>query len=205
MAKPTLDFIGKMFGALLVVERAPGERKARWLCFCTCGAILIVEPKQLRERKGGCRNCPVIKHGHGQSKNRQPSPTYRSWSAMLNRCYNKRTPMYAYYGAKGVRVFDAWHKFPAFLADMGERPDGMTIDRFPDKSGNYEPGNCRWATRLEQAINRSMVKLDEDKVREIRRMHGSGKGPAEIARLLEIDVGLVGDVTRRRSWRHVKP
>lgn len=82
--------------------------------------------------------------------------TWTSWASMLNRCTNERTPAYARYGARGITVCDRWrNSFEAFLEDMGERPDGTTLDRYPDKNGNYEPGNCRWATAIEQQRNRN--------------------------------------------------
>jgi hypothetical protein len=82
------------------------------------------------------------------------TPTYRSWYSMLSRCRNPNTPCYAYYGGRGIRVHHRWNDFAAFFADMGERPDGTTLDRI-NSDWNYEPGNCRWATRKEQSRNRA--------------------------------------------------
>ena len=81
-------------------------------------------------------------------------PTYLSWYNMMSRCYNANNPAYDRYGGRGIRVEERWHNFNLFVEDMGLRPDGMTLDRFPNNDGNYERGNCRWATWKQQNNNR---------------------------------------------------
>lgn len=81
---------------------------------------------------------------------------YNSWKAMISRCYKCKTASFKYCGGRGVTVYDRWrHSFAAFLEDMGPRPPGTSLDRFPDNCGNYEPGNCRWATPKQQSRNRT--------------------------------------------------
>lgn len=92
-----------------------------------------------------------IQHGHSMHGG---SPTYLSWSHMMGRCLNHSHHAYHNYGGRGIAVCDRWKQFEGFLSDMGERPLGKTLDRYPDKNGNYEPGNCRWATWDEQGNNR---------------------------------------------------
>lgn len=90
---------------------------------------------------------------HGHARRGRQSDTYRCWAAMLRRCFNSNVKDFPNYGGRGITVCDRWLSFENFLADMGERPKGLSIDRV-DCDGNYEPGNCRWATPKEQAANR---------------------------------------------------
>ena len=93
----------------------------------------------------------MLKHGHRREK--ATSPTWLSWRAMVERCTNPGAADYPRYGGRGIRVCDRWRDFTAFLADMGERPRGTTLDR-RDVNGHYERGNCRWATAKEQGRNK---------------------------------------------------
>lgn len=88
-------------------------------------------------------------YSHGKCN----TPEYYSWASMKSRCYNKQAHNYKYWGGRGIRVCPQWEKFENFLADMGPRPKGTTLDRV-NNDGNYEPSNCRWATSLEQNNNR---------------------------------------------------
>jgi len=119
-----------------------------WKALCDCGRTRTVVASWVKlgiTRTCGCQ----IKHG--QSK----SDTYSSWVSMRGRCSNLNDKNWKYYGGKGVGICARWDSFENFLADMGERPDGKTLDRL-DSSKGYSPENCRWATKLEQMRNRSI-------------------------------------------------
>lgn len=87
------------------------------------------------------------------------TPTYKSWQKMKERCMNPNSNRYALYGGKGVKVCERWMVFENFFEDMGVRPDGTSLDRWPDRNGMYEPGNCRWATNREQERNRNTTRF----------------------------------------------
>ena len=94
-------------------------------------------------------------YSHGYSKRKQIRPEYISWYSMLRRCNNPKDKEYHNYGGRGISVCERWSKFENFIADMGDKPSPHhSLDRYPDKNGNYEPSNCRWATMLEQGLNR---------------------------------------------------
>lgn len=98
----------------------------------------------------------IATHGHAGNGRGQRSPTYNSWRAMRGRCLYPTHPRYVDYGGRGIRVCDRWTSFANFLADMGERPDGHTLDRI-NPQDHYYPANCRWATPLQQTWNRRNI------------------------------------------------
>lgn len=154
-----IDISGWRFGRWIAVERMPGSSNARWLCRCDCGNVGQVLSGVLRRgesRSCGCLRAEVsrareTKHGHAIGKT---SRTYNSWAGMLARCTDSGSRHWPNYGGRGIKVCERWQQFENFLADMGERPEGKTLDRFPNNDGDYEPDNCRWATPLEQSNNR---------------------------------------------------
>jgi hypothetical protein len=153
-----INLAGKKFGRLTVVRRGKNNgHYVMWLCACRCGGRVITRGSSLTS--GNTRSCGCmqrdavsrIKHGHCRNGD---SKTYRSWSAMHARCTNPGDQAYDRYGGRGIKVCRRWLRFENFLADMGERPVGKTLDRYPDNDGDYKPSNCRWATPRQQQLNR---------------------------------------------------
>lgn len=154
------DLAGKRFGRLVAEACDPPGVHARtmWHCRCDCGAATLVQTDNLvsgHTTSCGClRELPPPNRVHGRASKRGKGLTYRSWESMIARCENPRSTRFECWGGRGIQVCDRWRSsFPKFLEDMGERPVGMTLDRI-DNDGDYEPGNCRWATALQQAATR---------------------------------------------------
>lgn len=158
-----VDLTGKRVGRWLVLSRSrPGNSsEIRWDCLCDCGVRRSVLRHNLTT--GATQSCGCLKaqtshfscRTHGQSR----SPEYRIWQAMKKRCSDPKDHAYPNYGGRGIKVCDRWQDFGAFYSDICPRPSKeLTLDRI-DNDGNYEPGNCRWATRKEQSANQRPKRL----------------------------------------------
>lgn len=154
------------YGMLTILSEAPRHRKpsgaaVRMMhCRCDCGTEKTIRLSSLTEGTTvscGCFHRQQAKavlseaaRTHGQSR----TPMYLVWNAMKDRCHNPKNKSYWRYGARGISVCQEWRdSFEAFAAYVGERPEGLTLDRYPNHAGNYEPGNVRWATYTQQARN----------------------------------------------------
>ena len=164
--------IGERYGRLLVVAEVEHSKKARrFACLCECGTRKVVFGGNLR--RGYTRSCGCLnqeerskRRTHGQTCDGMFTPEYRAWRQMLARIRAKTGRNYLWYGARGITVCERWLKFENFLADMGKRPPGMTIDR-KNNDGNYEPGNCRWATSYQQGHNKSVFRNNRSGIKGV--------------------------------------
>lgn len=155
---------GDRYVRLVIVSEAeryisPGGQSRRMVnCMCDCGQAVTVRTSSLRS--GLTLSCGCLQAERAAQSGRDSathgmtdSDTYHVWQSMKQRCENEKHECYDHYGGRGISVCERWQSFENFLVDMGECPDGLTLDR-RDNNGNYEPGNCRWATWFQQNSNR---------------------------------------------------
>ncbi len=153
-----VEMVGKRFGRLLVLARADStDGRAHWLCRCDCGNTSTPNGKQLRRGLANSCGCGVGESARKRftTHNLSGTPEFFIWAAMIDRCTRPKNKDWEYYGGRGVTVCERWRKsFADFISDMKRRPSARhSIERM-DTNGNYEPGNCKWATPDEQSRNR---------------------------------------------------
>jgi len=156
---PKMNLVGMRYGRLTVVDNYPSDKKqqSRFVCECDCGNKHIALGRLLKT--GDVKSCGCLrveecrKIGFKAAKHKMTrTPTYYSWQSMKDRCLNKNSTNLRWYGEKGVKICDKWLSYEGFLEDMGERPEGTTLDRI-NPFGDYEPDNCRWADMTTQKAN----------------------------------------------------
>lgn len=151
------NLTGQRFNRLVAINKIDRAKDGQiiWQCLCDCGELTKVVSSRLRN--GRIKSCGCLQRERAREANishgKCYSRSYSIWKGMLTRCNNPNHEFYIDYGGRGIKVCEEWKIFENFLLDMGEPPEGLTIDRI-DVNGNYEPGNCRWATWSEQNLNK---------------------------------------------------
>ena len=153
-----IDRTGERHGRWLLVSYAGAQK---WNCVCDCGTQRTRQTGGIV--KGTSTSCGCTKEWHGQTQ----TQAYGRWALMWQRCTNPNHRSYKNYGGRGIIICERWGSFKNFYADMGEAPDGKSLDRIDNNKG-YSPTNCRWATRKEQAQNSRHTKLTDADVTAIR-------------------------------------
>ena len=142
-----IENIGKKFNKWLVLDLFTFKSRSHYKIQCECGLETKVPAyRVVNNLTSSCKFCASRKHGGYKTT------THNSWSSARNRCNNLSNKDYKHYGARGIKMCTRWNKFENFLADMGQRPIGLTLDRI-NNDGDYDPTNCRWATRSQQNSN----------------------------------------------------
>lgn len=185
------------------------QRQVLWMCQCDCGNEKVTSATKIsskRVQSCGCLQFDTTQklglsqsiHGHSRINGKR-GKTYSVWTHMKARCNNKKHQEYKNYGGRGIKICDRWNRFENFLSDMGEKPDGLSLDRIDNMDGYYKE-NCRWATPSEQSRNRRVVKLTIDMVRNIRE---DKRTHTVIAGIYGISASYVSNIKTRIKWKEL--
>lgn len=201
-----VDLTGLRFGRLVVEKRSDKKSNAGvlWICKCDCGGFS--ESNSLKLRKGHTSSCgclkkeskPTLTHGMANK-----TRTYRTWKEMRQRCLNKNSDKWQWYGGRGILICAEWNSFERFLSDMGDRPEGKTIDRI-DNDGNYCKDNCRWADQKEQTRKQSHCVVTVDMAKSIKDDYANSEKyrglQSYISKKYKVSRTVINSILKGRSW-----
>lgn len=212
-----IDLTGQRFGRLEVLEMVYAGKNSKVRCKCDCGGEIAALAYNVRNGNTSSCGCllresrvatgrkvgPITGRKnatHGMAKTR----TYIAWVEARKRCHSPQNQRFSYYGGRGILVCDRWREsFELFLADMGECPPGLTLERLDNERG-YELGNCVWASKKDQSRNRRCNKANPEIVRQIRKMVAAGDSRSLIAGEYGMSLANVEAIVMRRTWSDIE-
>lgn len=202
-----IDMSGLKCGALTVINRSGSNKRGEiiWLCKCVCGSKREFRGPLLRN--GTATNCGCmgrVKGKHGHAKKDSETETYQSWLHMRQRCNNQNNDSYEQYGGRGITICSSWDSFEKFLSDMGERPNGTTLERVDNEKG-YSRSNCQWSDKKSQQRNRRSnhiikTKRGEMCISEAAELYGINQSVlgARIRRGWDVEIALTSPIQKRK-------
>ena len=214
-----LELTGQVFGRLTVIKlnsRVDLNGSRYWECKCSCPSKNIKVVSAARLRNGYCRSCGCLQKEAGASNGKNSAKHglsvkdtidnryYKAWRRIKSRCYIKGSSCYKDYGGRGITLHTCWIEDPVAFVEYvkalpGSSNPELSLDRFPNNNGNYEPGNLRWATKKQQARN-TRVSTKPEKVLEIKK-YLSQKMPHEmISRWTSCSIGVVRSIASKNAW-----
>lgn len=204
-----MNLFGKKFGRLSVIKDGGRNKFGQilWGCKCECGNVVSVVAARLNSghsKSCGCLQADVTAERssvHGFASRKNKSVEYNTWCSMKSRCYNVNDKRYKDYGGRGIRVCARWvYSFSNFLKDVGLKPEGKTLDRFPNNNGDYKQSNYRWATPAEQARNRRTSKLTVTDAKFIRSSKLTSK---DLSEKFKVGVNNINKIRQRKTFKDI--
>lgn len=201
-----IDITNETFGYWTVIKRDGKDKwgKTTWICQCECkgeNSIRSLTRKELKFKMVKSCGCKPKESKYEIYPDMTISEEYRAWYSMRERCYNIRNQSFKDYGGRGITVCDRWlNSFVNFYDDMGDRPGReYSIERV-NNNGNYEPNNCKWATKKEQARNSRNAKLSMMKANRIREFYWAGIKTKELADMFGVSKYTIYSIIKFETW-----
>lgn len=206
MARPRKDVIGQRFGKLTVQSGFQDGSRYRLKCVCDCGNEC--SPRMDTVLAGNCISCGCMVNAFNRNgatvDGKKQTVEYSTWAGMRSRCNDPKDKAYHRYGGRGIKVCERWNDFINFLSDMGEKPEGHSIERINNDLG-YSPENCKWATHIEQSRNKRTSAYSEIQARIVLGMLSKGFRGIHVSKLTGIDEGTIANIKNGYSWPDCEP